>query len=1341
MANNLIKIQQLDPEIYGYVTGVLGQNFENFLGLFSTNSGFLGTTVLYVTGGAQTILGPTTFAFNPLVPYTGGSGTAPSQQFVTDQITALQAQLNGVLSDTGNVAIGGINNFTYLVQGASGIFTSQLLAPMPTSSSGVVTIAYLNSLGMVDLVSNQVISGIKTFSEAIFIPQATGIGNAVEYSQFENAITALSTEIASTGAGLDQRVHALETTGVSGFAGILSINGFSGRAYIKGCGGISVTQEGNVTRVSGVDDGSQGSTAFLVQTPVPTGVSSLFISFAEADFLASPVCVGYLVNTTGNSLYSHGISGISASGCYAYFSAPIMDSGYQFHLIAGPSGIDSIALQGAPGLDGQTMNYRGGWQLGVTYAPLDYVLLSGASFFCAQTNFSSPSNNPFVAPAFWNLAMSGNGLPGIQGPSGAQGIQGPQGFGGILFQWLGQWSPTAVYSSGNAVYLSGAAFGFTGAGPISGFAQSPYNNPQWSLVINGSGVDTNAFYPASNPSGFVGSGQFLTLAQSGLFAPANHTHNYPTGLVVGGRTLTGSVLFIGTGSVVVSSIGNSIVISGAPSFGGGGGGGSNLNWRGYWGVTETYNSGDAVQFKNGSFLYMGAGSIVGVDSNPASLNSPWKPFTDSQIAFHTGDFDPNKVYYYNDLAHVSDQASSASVTYINTSHAPLMSLNPFTLNYNSFRDCNGVTGYNIFEITSGATLTNNSLYNSGSRQNYLLNGFSPNFGSTGYGVITLIRGIGYFFDSQLTGAQFILTTNASGGSFAGQITGGVLQEYSCDATLESAYQIGIGQYLASGTLHFVPDDTTPDTIYYQDAQTPWMGFKIHVVDQSPWAVFVSGAVGAQGIQGIQGNNGLAFAWRGLWSPTGFYNAMDAVFYNGSSWGATQTVNAVPPGFTSPAWQVIAQSGAQGSSGQNGQNGLAFIWRGTWNTTGIYNVNDAVYYNGSSYAALVGSSGKDPIDYNLTWTLVASSGSQGIQGIQGAPGLAFTWMGEWSSAITYYPNQSVFYEGTSWGTQAQVVGTPPPSAPWFPIAMRGGTIFSWRGDWNSGTPYYDGDAVFYSGSSYGTSAYSSGNRPSDGGTWFMCASQGGAGAAGPSGSKGVNWRGPWLSTGYYPYGDIVSFNGSSYISVSGQSGVYPPYGAWMLFAAQGQANSPMFDWRGTWNSTGFYSGYDMVYSSGSSWSTLTAIASGDSNAPGLNPAWFMVCQGVDLSQVILSNPNAPQNLNGQLNFLGTTTQNYYNYLTGASPLLIGTSGDVWTLIHQGGDVVLGEWFQMDLQTIKLLIIYEGSGTLSLTASPYWAGGGTPNWSCNNFTGGFVADYVEVLSFNESLFGKATLGFQS
>jgi hypothetical protein len=63
-----------------------------------------------------------------------------------------------------------------------------------------------------------------------------------------------------------------------------------------------------------------------------------------------------------------------------------------------------------------------------------------------------------------------------------------------------------------------------------------------------------------------------------------------------------------------------------------------------------------------------------------------------------------------------------------------------------------------------------------------------------------------------------------------------------------------------------------------------------------------------------------------------------------------------------------------------------IWRGAWNNTTAYAINDCVYSEGWTFICIVANTNSWPHSYNGTrWNLVANKGDPGPQGVQGPIG--------------------------------------------------------------------------------------------------------------------------------------------------------------------------------------------------------------------------------------------------------------------------------------------------------------------------------------------------------------------
>lgn len=181
-----------------------------------------------------------------------------------------------------------------------------------------------------------------------------------------------------------------------------------------------------------------------------------------------------------------------------------------------------------------------------------------------------------------------------------------------------------------------------------------------------------------------------------------------------------------------------------------------------------------------------------------------------------------------------------------------------------------------------------------------------------------------------------------------------------------------------------------------------------------WSL-IKGADGAQGVPGPPGADGQpTYTWvkygtsaagAGLSDdPTG--KTYIGLAYNKTT--ATESTN--PADYT---WALIqGPQGPQGPQGETGPQGpqgnvgpigpRGLTWRGTYNGATAYSVDDAVYYNGSSYRCIVISTGNLPTNTTY-WTLLAQQGATGSTGSPGTPG----GMGDGlapagSPAATVYP---------------------------------------------------------------------------------------------------------------------------------------------------------------------------------------------------------------------------------------------------------------------------------------------------------------------------------------------------
>ena len=95
------------------------------------------------------------------------------------------------------------------------------------------------------------------------------------------------------------------------------------------------------------------------------------------------------------------------------------------------------------------------------------------------------------------------------------------------------------------------------------------------------------------------------------------------------------------------------------------------------------------------------------------------------------------------------------------------------------------------------------------------------------------------------------------------------------------------------------------------------------------------------------------------------------------------------------------------------------WRGEWSASAVYQINDLVYYNGSTYITTDQTiAGYDPVNYTTCFDLFAQQGSDGQAGADGQTGAdgasaSFEYKGNWDSANTYLKDDVVTYENGSY----------------------------------------------------------------------------------------------------------------------------------------------------------------------------------------------------------------------------------------------------------------------------------------------------------------------------------------
>jgi hypothetical protein len=434
---------------------------------------------------------------------------------------------------------------------------------------------------------------------------------------------------------------------------------------------------------------------------------------------------------------------------------------------------------------------------------------------------------------------------------------------------------------------------------------------------------------------------------------------------------------------------------------------------------------------------------------------------------------------------------------------------------------------------------------------------------------------------------------------------------STNYALHDAVTYAGGTWISlASTNHGNTPDTSPT--WWQQIAAP--GIQGQTGSQGPAGnTGTTGAQGPPGPTGPAGPAGPPVAFRGPWVATTNYVTGDAVFYNGSAYIATATVNGNPPGL-SPVWSLLAQQGDTGATGAQGPQGLpgatgatgpagatglqgpaGVRWLGAYNPLTGYITGDAVSYNGGSYVTIAEPNSGNTPGATPQWTPLALPGATGATG---APGVNGTNGSNGSSATIAIGTVTTAAAGSP--AIVQNVGTTSAATLNFTIPQgaagaTGPAGLHYAGTWLLGTGYSLNDAVYRNGSSYISLHNTNLADPvvavaNSTGDWALLASQGAAGPAtvtlgtvtggttaaitnsgtqnaavlnftlprgdtGATGPAGLTFLGAWSSTTQYSATNAVSYNGSAYIAIAGNTGVQPTgatgsAAAWALLAQQG-----------------------------------------------------------------------------------------------------------------------------------------------------------------------------------------------
>jgi hypothetical protein len=183
-----------------------------------------------------------------------------------------------------------------------------------------------------------------------------------------------------------------------------------------------------------------------------------------------------------------------------------------------------------------------------------------------------------------------------------------------------------------------------------------------------------------------------------------------------------------------------------------------------------------------------------------------------------------------------------------------------------------------------------------------------------------------------------------------------------------------------------------------------MAKDVKIFDGTAW-VSIVGPPGADGVDGKDGSGvdikGTAAGYPpaatpdvgDMWIvpdpvPAGFpvgTNAGDGLVWTGTEWNNVGGVRG-PKGADGAdgADGAPGQDGQPGADGAPGADGVGFTFRGEWNAGSMYQPNEVVTFNGTSYIFVTGGGDEETSD-TTAWAPLAAQGADGTAGADGAPG--------------------------------------------------------------------------------------------------------------------------------------------------------------------------------------------------------------------------------------------------------------------------------------------------------------------------------------------------------------------
>jgi hypothetical protein len=299
--------------------------------------------------------------------------------------------------------------------------------------------------------------------------------------------------------------------------------------------------------------------------------------------------------------------------------------------------------------------------------------------------------------------------------------------------------------------------------------------------------------------------------------------------------------------------------------------------------------------------------------------------------------------------------------------------------------------------------------------------------------------------------------------------------------------------------------------------------------------------------------------------------------------------------------------------------LKFKWRGDWNTSTAYLIDDIVKYGGNTYVVISNHTSQSTDEAFYT-DLAASKYQLHTEGL--------FFKGNWTGNIFYKLNDLVKYGAFHYRCILQhTPGNDFAIGSNWQVFTEG---LQWEDSYSASTTYQDGDVVTYGGYTYVyvNATPASGQTPTDNSYWDVI-------------TTGYKNTGDYSHGTAYKTGDVVQYGGNSYVSKTNHTNYYPSNTNGTVNSTYWDLLVKGFDFQsGGYNSSTTYNIGDVVrYTS----STYVAIQDRILNVqPDSDGAkWQLVAQGSETA------------------VLSTRGDLLIQAASGAARLPIGVSGGVLT----------------------------------------------------------------------------------